>query len=500
MSNLLRFNYEVNPALFSIVLTNAGYLSFNFKQNFHFCGITDNLNFTWISLAYFYPQAEFMVLLTDQKKISDKEREILNRLKISNLKVESLKENKLSSKKFNFIALDISYSLLYSHERKKVMEILKNQLKDNGIFYLEYESLPGRESKQNFFNFIRLMLKKWNLNEVYEFLNVLLIRPTAYLIKHNDLRIYINNLLNKRDDRAVLREILNGDYRVFFFEEIYKQFVNLELTFSGRADLELNDPEIGVFPAHVPTILRFSKNLDKRESLVDFILNISIHRDIFVKKPFEDFEKALDFICENFYLLPRQKPENLRRIISLPGGHRYPLTAEVYDYFFAPSEEPRNLCKHPMFKGNKTAVWKAFYKVLSTGEFFLCVTDEVQPLETTSYELPEEFVLSPLNEEILKEGVSNLSEVYLTSEPTKGFAIYLNPLETVLLWFAFREGKSKAIEKTYEYLQSIDKRINMGGELRDTKEISEEDIEKIARNLFTGRKTFNLKRLRIIKF
>jgi len=504
MSNLLEINHRINPALFSLILTNAGYVPPDFKNHFNFCGITDSLNFTWISLAYFYPQAEFTILLTDDADLSYKVNAILDKLKISNLKIEKLKETNIGSKTFDYVALDLSYSRLYSDERERIKEILRKNLKENGIFYLEYESYPGSEAKFNFFKFIRILLKDWNTKEVYELLENFLIRPTSYLIKHSNLREYINNLVNEKEkekiNKLLLREILNENYKVFFFTEINNELSDSELTFCGRADLELNDPEISIFPSHIPTLLRFSKSLERRETAIDFILNISEHRDLYVKNPEKDFEKGLKFICDNFYLLPRQKAENLRRIVALPGGHRYPLTSAIYDYFYATGEEARTLCGHPMFKGNELAVWKAFYKVLSTGEFFLCIDDNTKPLEKVNPQLPSEFTISPLNEEILKRAVSELKGVYLTSEITKGVAIFLTPLETLLLWFAYKEGKDKAVEKTYEYLQSLNEKITFGGEPRSTKEVSKEDIEKIARNLFAGRKAFNLQRLRIVKF
>jgi len=67
-----------------------------------------------------------------------------------------------------------------------------------------------------------------------------------------------------------------------------------------------------------------------------------------------------------------------------------------------------------------------------------------------------------------------------------------------LFYFALKEGKRKAIDSAFEYLQSLDKTLRLGGEEKKAKDVSYEDLKKIFETLFKRRKAFNLNRLNIV--
>ena len=505
------FNYRLHPALFSFIAASKDYPPVDFKREFSFVEIECGKGKTLLVLASLYPQSKFYGIDSDTENIEYaklKAKELgLNNVEFLHTSFEAIKSYSFPSK-LDYIALTLPYSSISKNERESLKEFVRKNLKEGGIFYLQFCSIPGSLSKGTFWKFIRELIPtglndEEKIEKLYELFEIFSSRPTKYLIQNPELRTLISRYLKDKDKKEsrkeLIREVISDfSFPMYFFEVFDDLKEKLELQFAGRVELELNDPEISLFPAHVPTILKFSKDVRSRETAVDFILNVGEHHDLWLKEPVENFEAATEFISENFYLLPRQKPESLRRILLLPGGHRFPLTAPIYEPFYSKGEEPFRLPDHPAFEGNKEAVKKAFYKVASSGEFFICCDEVVRPLSEIKEELPENFEVSNINKYLIETSLNRLSGTFLVSEVTKGIAIALTPLETVVFWFALKEGKSKAVSLAYDYLQSVDKTIRVKGESKKTKDISKEEVEKTAEFLFKGRKAFNLQRLNIV--
>jgi anaerobic selenocysteine-containing dehydrogenase len=108
------------------------------------------------------------------------------------------------------------------------------------------------------------------------------------------------------------------------------------------------------------------------------------------------------------------------------------------------------------------------------------------------------FTRTAINKYLLESSLELLVGCTLVSEVTRGPAVSLSPLETVLFYFALSEGVGKSVARAYEYLQSLDKTLKIRGEEKKAKEISKEELEKTGERLFKGRKAFNLQRLGIV--
>jgi hypothetical protein len=487
-----KFNPLLNPSLISLIAINKGFVPKNFKKLENIIVITQNVNLTWLTLAYLYPNTNFYIVLLDKTKQGEFEEKI-KQLNLNNIFISMNK-----TPEFDYLFVDIPYNHLYKDEKNYIQSLLKDKSTANSVVYFVYKSNPGSYSEEVFRNFINQLCSNKDIEFLTDLLEIFLNRPTRFLLEHSELFRKLKYYLREKDKLAIKdklkRIFLNDDFKVFSFIEINKLFTSFNYLFAGRLDFKLNDYEIAVFPSHVPTLLRFlSKgDIEKAETSVDFILNIGFREDIFIYKPEKNFEKAINFACENYFLIPRQSPKDLRRIVELPGGHRYALTTPIYDYFFNPTEEPRYLCEHPMLKGNEKAVWSAFYKTITTGEFFVCVENKLKPLEEIKNTIEGKIKLKPsINEIILKESVNNVESCYLVSEATKGAAIYLSPIEAVLLWFAYNKGVDKAVDASLNYLKEKQSKVNI-------ENLTENNLQKIADALFKGRKAFNLQRLNII--
>ena len=506
------FNFRVHPALFSFICASKDFVPVNFKESFSLVEIGCGKGETLLVLASLYPESKFYGIDSNRENLNfsnKKAKELgLNNVQFFCVPYRDLNSIKLSSD-FDYVVLSVSYSYLSDDEINAVKKLVNKTLKKGGIFYFNFHSVPGSASEGIFWKFIKELLpltadENANVEKVYELLEIFTSRPTRYLFRNPELRAKLAKLLRDKKEKEfreeLLRKALLGYFWPKYFFEIFDELTEeFGLQFIGRVDLELNDPEISLFPAHIPTVLRFSQDARRRESIVDFILNIGRHHDVWMREPSKNFELSTDFLDNEFFLIPRQKPENIRRVLLLPGGYRFSLTAPIYEPFYSKGEEPVRLSDHPAFESNKEAVKRAFYKVVSSGEFFICCDNKyLNQISRIKDELPERFKVSDVNGFLLENSLAKLERTFLVSDVTKGSAIVLTPLETVIFWFSFKEGKSKAVDLAYDYLQSVDKFIHIEGETKTAKDVYKEELEKTAEFLFKGRKAFNLQRLSIV--
>ena len=498
------------PAGQCFVAASAGFLPIDFTREFHFIDLGCGRGKTLLALAQLYPQAKFYGIDFNEKSITfgkKKAEELhLKNLKFINTKFEKLLElNELPF--FDFVSMAGLYTWLTPGARQSVREFVEKKLKPNGMLYLEFASIPGAINNAIFWKFIRELVPEniedsKKVEKTLEFFEIFTSRPTKYLIVHSGVRAVISNYLRNREEQSkhLLHNVLPEYAFPMYFFEIYDDFTKAGVKFAGRMDLEQNDPELSLFPSHVPTYLRFKKDVRIRETVVDFILNIGEHHDVWIKDGEPEEKESLEYLNEHFFLLPRQKPERLRRTILLPGGHRFSLTGDIFEPFYGNGEAPFRMGDHPLFKENPEAVKKAFYKIAASGEFFICCfEDKLRDLKETPEELPERFTISSVNRYLLESSFELLRGCRLVSEVTGGVAISLSPLEVVLFYFALKEGKNEALDSALEYLQSLNnKTLHIDGEEKGAKDILLEDLEKIFDTLFNGRKAFNLSRLNIV--
>ncbi|MCX7894309.1 MAG: methyltransferase regulatory domain-containing protein, partial [Burkholderiales bacterium] len=114
------------------------------------------------------------------------------------------------------------------------------------------------------------------------------------------------------------------------FTEIHARFAAQGLAFVARAEVELNDLELAVPPAQVPTFRELQDPV-RRELLKDFIRNEHDRRDLWGKAvPRADAEAEVQ-LAAGFGLLLRSPAERLARQIAAPGGHRIALIGPAYE-------------------------------------------------------------------------------------------------------------------------------------------------------------------------
>ena len=379
-------------------------------------------------------------------------------------------------------------------------------LTKGGVLALEAPVLPGAAQEYILLGLLGELKRSFADGHAFgELLAVFTQLPTRFLWQYPALRTKIDGLsYHYASGGGAESTAMLGVAAPPYFFALFDLLHTAGLEFVGHLDLQFNDPEICLFPSQVPTWLRLRADVRIRETLLDFILNRDMRRDLWRKSgevvalsP----DAALQYLSESFFLLPRQEKSRMRRVLLLPGGHRFSLEAELYDPFFG-SEEPFKLIQHPLSKSNPKAVLRALVRVVSTGQFFLgCDETPLVDLKTCPGEIPEKIEVMDENRYLLAHASDGLKGTCLVSPVTKGPAVLLSPLECLLLWKAVENGKSGAVEAAIAVLREDrfkEAYLEFQGRNRKARSIPDDEVQKTAEKLFCGRKAFNMVRLRII--
>jgi len=482
---LKALNIKINPSIFSFLSAYKNYKPLNFKNKLKFLEISRK-NITHIPvLASIYKNIEFFVF----KDIKD--LDFIKEFSLENVKV--INKEDIKNEQFDILSLNDDFSAFDIERQEELETVLKNNTKNGSYLFFKFSSLPEKAPLNVFNRF--LWEVAGNDQEKFEELTVAFSkRPSKFLIENKSLFRLLNQFIENKE----YQEFFNPNFSAKYFHEIYDYLDSLDFNFIGRLDLEKNCPEISLFPSHIPTVAKFDRERE-REEIIDFVLNVGKHEDVWIKNGTKG--EFYDFIDENFFLLPRQSVENIRKILLLPGGHRYPLTAPIFQAFFDKGDNPIRLSDHPDFRGNKESITKAYFKLAASGEFFICsFEDDLIPLSKIENKLPEKFTISEANEFLLRLSIDNLKDSVLVSKVTGGASILLTPLETIILFNAYKFGTSKAVEETEKFLKSKgNKKILIFGEVKSAKEVTREDVERAAKNVLKGRKALNLQRLGVVR-
>lgn len=503
-----RFISNMSPAMHAFVAACKGFVPFDFKDEFNFIELGCSRAKTITINSLLYPKAKFYGVDVDKNSILYAEKRAEN-LGIDNIEFISLSFEDfvdMDLPMFDVMAMADLYTRLSPTEKESVRKFVKKRLKDEGVLYLEYSSIPGDIVNAVFWRFINEIIpKEFNDNErlekVVEFFEIFSNRPTKYLLNHKNILLQIKRYMDADDDtkKHILHNVIQENGFPLYFFEVYDDFSSCGLSFLGRVELELNDPEISLFPSHVPTIAKFKGDVRSRETVVDFILDIGRHRDVWGKGMVKNIEQATEFVDKHFFLIPRQSPDKLVRTVRLPGEHKFELKGDVYDFLFSQGEKPIRVRDCPGFNNDKEFVLKSFYRAAATGEFFICCDESgIADLKDIPKEIPEKVALDKINAYLLNEAYEKLNGVYLVSVATKGVAVQLNPLEVVLLKCAVEHGRSNSVNEAYLYLHEKDKLFPVRGKLKKANELTKDEIEEVSRGLFSSRKAFNLQRLKIV--
>ncbi len=275
---------------------------------------------------------------------------------------------------FDYIVVHDIFSLVSDEVRNKILAICKENLNENGVAYISYNTLPGWNNLSTIRDLS--LYHSNNFEEIPEKINQirLLFDFVKEAVKESDsayakLMLETSELLNDKPDYSIAHDFLQPHNKAFYFSAFMEQTTKVGLQYV--VDAEISKMYIPNYSKIISEKLGGIEEVVRMEQYLDFITNRAFRQTI---------------LCHNHQIVQRKIPMD-----------------KLVDYFFkmnlvSPTEEDvlaEELNQEAIFYLNndpkdtistKNPILKAIFKVFSENNRYLSFHDLVS---LSANKLPE---------------------------------------------------------------------------------------------------------------
>jgi SAM-dependent methyltransferase len=265
-------------------------------------------------MAAVYPEGQFHVVDFNPEHIAAGQ-ELAQQAKLTNISFHCASFADLVDRpdllpQADYIITHGVYSWINEHNRLSIQKIVEQKLKNNGLFYVSYNALPGASTNAAIQHLIYqhgLQNPKASSEQALEGLDF--IKSLKELGSHlygvfPRLRDRIK-YLERQSPIYLAHEFMNQEWRAFYFSEIYDHFTAAGLTYLTIGNFVYNDPETLGFSIKTPQEKKnFFNNPVMRETFRNYIDMLPFRMDIFIRDP--------------QYLEPEQQEDLLKKVYVSP--------------------------------------------------------------------------------------------------------------------------------------------------------------------------------------
>ena len=511
---------EQTPLLLATAAAMGGFKPPSVSGSFRYCDLGYAEATTLCLLAALNPQAQFVGIDFNAQHISAA-RERASALQLDNIRflqvsfLDLEQQPELADESFDFIAMNGIYAWLEEAPRQAAMRFVAQKLQPGGLFYVEYTALPGMAAVPPLWHLIQTLVpaegrsSRQRAEEGLSLLEALAKRGLGFLAANpraaQAVRAYLGRAKSDREatlDHFIHNAMASG-FQPRFFDAMAAEMAEAGLRFAGRTSLALNDIELAVPPAQVPTFRELQDPI-QRQLLVDYVRNEQNRRDVFIKEASPDPEGAAAFLTQELRLLGRSAPEAIAPMIPVIGGHAVPLKGPIYDALrpaFEAAPAPAASVALPSSSTPELTL-RAVQRLIASDQYFLCLpagSTGSSPASTQADgEGPEHPALTAaVNGWLLEMAASKLMGITLGSPIIGGAAIALSPLEALLLQAARERGWDGCLDAVQDQLAGEERKLPSARGPVAAKQVKRSDLEQLL-TVMRGRKLTNMRRLGIL--
>ena len=229
----------------------------------------------------------------------------------------------LSLPKADFISLHGVWSWIIPQNRFQIIQFIKNNLSNNGVLFVSYNSLPGSGEKEAIGRLFRENYKNnRDVDGVIEdtkiFMNKMKETDCKYFDVYSDARELLQNL-DLLPVNYIAHEYLNSNWNAFYHTDVCEELSKAKLSFACSMDMISSIDELCV-GNEASRLLNTIKSRDTREVFRDFYLNKSFRRDLYVRGLRKLSEEERRDALFNTSLLLMKNIPNLPYEINVPAG------------------------------------------------------------------------------------------------------------------------------------------------------------------------------------
>ena len=456
-SSMAPANYVANqvPMHLSYVAACRGFLPPDPTKDYVYCELGCGRALTLITLAASNPQARFIGIdslagALDQARAMADEAELTN-IEFIESPIEDLGALELPA--LDYVALQGIYVRLTEPELAGLRTLLTTRIKEGGLFYLEFLTLPGNLA----------VAAAWQLwKELSD----------CFAADHNSPAAAALDLLQGARDAQTsffktapaaanmvqryvrLKEakpqafqqmgsrLLSGDWRPRFFSQVVREMASVDLAYAGSSDLALNDVAL-CLPAEQHALFEDLSDPVAGEVLKDTLRNNHQRRDVFIKGAAPRAAEARRFLETTFYFAQKAFHPRPEVAFALPGGTKYRLEGALYEGLVKALEQGParlvDLCQLESLQSFTAEETTQGVHRLVAGEHSILIqsADVRAPLRVLSGGLS---MPGALNRALVRQAADRLWRVTLGAPLAGGGAVALMPMEAVFLDLLLSQG------------------------------------------------------------
>lgn len=286
--DIMGFYGELSPIYLNYICTLNGHRPRPLSEGFTYCDLGCGHGITVSILADLFPQGDFTGISLGQDQLSDG-HSLAADAGLTNTQFMAMDFGELASAElpsFDFIVLHGVYALLGPGQRNQVRAFIKGRLKEGGIVYVSYESLPGSAALAPLRDLVANHTAPMQgdlpakANAGRDFLHLLKSNKAAYFEDNPPAQAFVEQIENYETSRLA---------HAFFGPAIDPQYVfqvaadmdSAGLIYSGSAIAHLNFVDLAA-PAEFHGLLKKAPSRIEFESQGDFIRNQRYRKDVFI--------------------------------------------------------------------------------------------------------------------------------------------------------------------------------------------------------------------------
>ena len=280
---------ELSPRYLNYICALNGHCPRDLDQDFTYCELGSGNGVTVTALAELFPQGSFHAVDFNDIHI-DNSNALLNNTKLDNLNFYEMDFNDLTSlpgSDFDYIVMHGVYSWVGAETRDKIRAFVGRRLKEGGIVYISYDSLPGWASIAPMRDLVMTYTAAMTDDSMaktragLDFLEFLKNNKSAFFKDNPTASAFLDQLKDHPLD-YISHEFYGDTVKPVYFQDVANYMRSVGVVFSGRDIPHLNFVDLAA-PAEFHGLLKKSASRIEFETYGDFIRNQRFRRDVFIK-------------------------------------------------------------------------------------------------------------------------------------------------------------------------------------------------------------------------
>ena len=480
------------------------------QGHFHYCDLGCGNGTTLNAYAALYPEASFVGIDFNAGHIeqAQEQAEAAGLTNVRFIQGSFAEINTDELPQFDFIGMNGIYSWLDRDILPSVQDLIARALKPGGLFYVEYMCMPGMIAVVPVWHLMQALVPETEdgshdrATRALRLLEELHNGGMRYLNRHPTADQAVKGYVKTWHENAYkidhfAHNAMASGFRPRFFNEMCSEMAVAGLTFAGRTQSALNDPDLAV-TLEQASVLRGIEDRVVKELLLDFMRNERNRRDVFIKGGTQDIAGARAFLLDELRFMTRNTADQLSLELDLPGPRKMKLDSQFYRRLMAGFDGTARPLREAVGEANITedTLTTAGHRLEVSGGFFMCES----AFSGSALAPAPESIAMPLvmNRLLLDRACESLRATPLLARAVGGSALSLGPLEAVVLKGWLEAGWAEALPRALEVLANAEGHLNLQNGKVEAADITAEMLQAPL-NRLTQVRVPNMVRLGIVE-